>query len=111
MSGKQEELRIVVIGSKTLGRNELIQPQLQMRSGALYQVVPYPGNAELFVNSVLWLSGYENMIAVSAKSNAALRIRDIQPAVLTTLRWGVLWGGAPAAALIAGAVVYAIRRR
>ncbi len=111
VSGKQEELRIVVIGSKTLGRNELIQPQLQMRSGALYQVVPYPGNAELFVNSVLWLSGYENMIAVSAKSNAALRIRDIQPAVLTTLRWGVLWGGAPAAALIAGAVVYAIRRR
>jgi hypothetical protein len=77
----------------------------------ILQVPAYPGNGELFVNSVLWLAGYENMIAVSSKSGVALRIKDMSPGQLWGIRWGVLWVGGPLGALLLGTVVWLVRRK
>lgn len=112
INGKNVTQRMVVIGSKTFAFTELVERAARVRyNDRLYEIAAFPGNAELFVNSTRWLAGYENMIAVSSKSSVALRIRDISPGALAWIRWGVLFAGAPTAALIAGLVVWAFRRR
>lgn len=69
-----------------------------------------PGNPELFINSLRWVSGYQNMIAVGAKSGVALRIKNISPGLLAFIDWGVIWVGVPLLVLVSGIVVYAFRR-
>ena len=111
-AGKDNAQRIVVIASRNIGANTIVNtPDVRQndRGGVeLYYV--NPGNAELLTNSVLWLGGYKNMIAVSAKSAAAARIRDIAPAMMTFLRW-MLFIGIPLLALVLGGIVYLFRRR
>jgi hypothetical protein len=108
---KDKEQRVVVVGSSALPSNKMLEEQL-MRSGNQLAVgVAYPGNGEFFRNSVLWLSGYENMIAVSSKASVAMRIRDISPGTLAGIRWGILFAGAPLAALVLGGIVWVCRRR
>ncbi|HVS71049.1 MAG TPA: hypothetical protein VHQ47_07330 [Phycisphaerae bacterium] len=108
---KDKEQRLVVIGSSTIGSDRLVNRTSLAQVGN--EVVPYylyPGNAELVDNSVLWLAGYENMIAVSAKSGVAMRIGQISPGLMTFMHWVIyLW--IPVLALIAGGVVWAVRRR
>jgi hypothetical protein len=108
---KDKEQRVVVVGSSALPSNQMLEERL-MRSGNQLAVgVAYPGNGEFFRNSVLWLSGYENMISVSSKASVAMRIRDISPGTLAGIRWGILFAGAPLAALVVGGLVWFWRRR
>ncbi|MCL2647156.1 MAG: GldG family protein [Phycisphaerales bacterium] len=110
--GGGKESRIVVIGSKFFAMNPTQdEVQLVWTGREVQRILRYPGNQELFRNSVLWLAGYENMIAVSAKANAALRIGDISPGTLTAIRWGVLFLGVPFATLVIGGIVWFIRRK
>lgn len=71
----------------------------------------YPANAELFVNSVYWLAGLDELIAASPRTQD---IRRIDPALragtLNTVRW-VLLGGLPVAVVAAGMGVWLVRRR
>jgi len=69
----------------------------------------FPGNAELFVNSVLWVSGSEHLITVSPEALQARRIGD-PGAWMLPLQIGLI-GGLPVVVLVAGIVVYLIRRR
>ncbi|MCX5682606.1 MAG: Gldg family protein [Planctomycetota bacterium] len=69
----------------------------------------FPGNAELLVNSVLWVAGTEHLITVSPETLQARRIGD--PGSWTTPVQLLTWLGIPAAALLAGIIVYAVRRR
>ncbi|HVX86052.1 MAG TPA: hypothetical protein VH253_14815 [Phycisphaerae bacterium] len=108
---KAKEQRLVVIGSSTLGADRLVNQQGLARVGnEVMQIYVYPGNAELVDNSVLWLAGYENMIAVSAKAGVAMRIGPIGPGTMTFMHW-MIYLGIPALALLAGGVVWAVRRR
>ena len=70
----------------------------------------FPGNAELFVNSVYWLSGLEDMIAASARTQDIRRVGDISPTGMLTLRWAMLLG-MPLVVGLAGLGVWMIRRR
>jgi len=69
----------------------------------------FPGNAELLVNSILWAAGTEHLITVSPETMQARRIGD--PGAWTVPVQVLTWLGIPAAALAAGIIVYAVRRR
>lgn len=108
---KETQQRVVVIGSKLFAADYfLTAAQPRIVGNTLVRDPLFPGNAELMRNTVLWLAGYENMISVSSKAMQAARIRDISPAQLALVRWGVL-GGAPIAALVLGAAIYMFRRK
>jgi hypothetical protein len=79
-------------------------PQL----GAVYGVA-YPGNAELFINSTLWLLDLDQLIAPSGTQEIR-RVDDISDKNLITLRW-VLLAGMPLLALAAGIGVWFVRRK
>ena len=69
----------------------------------------FPGNAELLVNSVLWVAGTEHLITVSPETLQARRIGD--PGAWTVAVQVLTWLGIPALALAAGILVYVVRRR
>jgi len=69
----------------------------------------FPGNAELFVNSVLWVAGTEHLITVSPETVQARRIGD--PGAWTVPIQIFTWIGIPALGVAAGIIVYAVRRR
>lgn len=74
------------------------------------QFIPrFPGNSELFMNQVFWLSKMDTMIAISPASMTVSRIAPMSDR--TRLIWGVvLIGVLPLVVLVSGIVV-AMRRR
>jgi hypothetical protein len=109
---KDADQRVVVLSSRMLGCNYMMESidQTQDENGHIGLVLANPGNGELVLNSVLWLAGYKNMIAVGSKASAAIRIKSISPPVLATIRT-FLYAGIPFMALILGGVVWLFRRR
>ncbi len=103
--------RIVVIGNRIFLVSQLLQEQaMDMQSGRI--LYRFPGNAELFINSVSWLSGYENMIAVSPQANIAQRIKSMGDPDKGELP--IRLGGfilPPLLAVAIGAIIYVVRRR
>lgn len=69
----------------------------------------YPANAELFVNSVYWLSGLDHMIAASARTQRVPRIGAISDNTRTAYQVGLLLG-LPGLVLATGLTVYLVRR-
>jgi hypothetical protein len=69
----------------------------------------FPGNAELMVNSVLWVAGTEHLITVSPETLEARRIGD--PGAWSLPIQILMVVGIPAAVLAAGVIVYLVRRR
>ncbi len=109
---KDAEQRVIVLSSHMLGCNTMMEAidQAQDDNGRTTLYLANPGNGELVLNSVLWLAGYKNMIAVGSKASAAVRIHAISPAMLTLIRT-FLYAGIPFMALILGGVVWLFRRR
>ncbi len=70
----------------------------------------FPANAELFVNSVYWLAGLEELIAASPRSQDIRRIEPMEPSTYNALRIALL-AGVPAAAFVAGIAMWLVRRR
>ena len=70
----------------------------------------FPANAELFVNGVYWLSGLEELIAASPRSQDIRRISAIEPEKLKAIRLSTATI-LPLLALAAGVAVWAVRRR
>jgi hypothetical protein len=68
----------------------------------------FPGNAEVFVNACLWVSGSEHLIAVSPEALEARRIGDLGGWQLPVQI--LIIAGLPALVLAAGLLVYIIRR-
>jgi hypothetical protein len=107
-----DEQRVVVIGNITFAMDGLVNAaDVDFGTGQATSNSLLPGNLELFVNSIMWLAHDENHIAVSAKAGTARRISDISPNTLFFLNWGLLYLGLPALALIAGSLVFTMRRR
>jgi len=69
----------------------------------------FPGNAELFLNSLLWVAGTEHLITVSPEALQARRIGDLGDWSLALEI--LIIGGLPAIVLAAGVVVWLVRRR
>ena len=70
----------------------------------------FPANSELFVNSVYWLAGLEDLIAASPRSQDVPRIKPMSEGALW---WNqvILLVGMPLAALVLGLAVWWTRRR
>lgn len=75
----------------------------------LTRVTPFPGNHELFVNSVLWLAGMDEMIAASSRSQDVARIAAISTGGMRALKVTLLLG-MPIGVFIIGAGVWWSRR-
>jgi hypothetical protein len=69
----------------------------------------FPGNAELFTNSVLWVAGMDHLISISPEALQARRLGELGAAELP-LRVLII-GGLPALVLFVGIIVYVVRRR
>jgi hypothetical protein len=99
--------RLVVIGSLQFAINTFINfPDLRFQR----PVARFPGNAELFCNSVLWLSKMEPMLAISPAAMEVSRIREISPGALQFWRVGVLLIALPGMVILAGILMYFARR-
>jgi hypothetical protein len=106
-----DEKRVVVVGNVSFAHTALVQAaDIVQRPNGLMRVSVLPGNSELFVNAVMWLAKDENRIAISANAGSASRIK-VAPATKRTIDWTILYTGLPLLALIAGAMVWKIRRR
>ena len=102
--------RIVVIGNATFVANGLLElPDPRMARSKL-DVARFPGNGELFTNSIFWLAKMDNLIALSPAAMDTSRIRPIPAGVLNFWRVGVLLIGLPLLSLVAGLGVYQWRK-
>jgi len=70
----------------------------------------FPGNSELFVNSVYWLSGLDELIAASPRTQDIRRIGAMSDTAAQAYQWSLL-AGMPAAVLLIGMGVWLVRRR
>ena len=81
----------------------------QDRVGQYPRDALFPGNAEIFVNSLLWITGKDQLVTVSPEVLRARRLGDIGT-------WGtplriLMVAGVPAGVALVGLVVFLIRRR
>lgn len=113
VAGESKSNRIIVIADPMWATDEITtnaDPYLQMPGLADYAGAAYPGNSELFVNSMYWLARLDRFIATSARSQDRPRIQNISERSLTTLYWAVIVGF-PALTALTGVGVWAVRRR
>lgn len=105
--------RLVMIGDRewatdyvtTNADTQLRLPNLADQLGSAF-----PANAELFVNSTLWLAGLDDIIAASARTQDIRRIRPISEGADKALRIGLI-AGMPLASLALGIGVWMVRRK
>jgi hypothetical protein len=109
--GSSDEQRVGVLGAKMLGSDFFVKLTAEAitANGQRVRFPRFPGNAELMKNTVLWLSGYENMIAVSAKANRPASIGAVTPSNWWTVFALIVL--APVVVLLAGWLVWAARHR
>lgn len=102
--------RLVALGSMysfTDQINTMPDPELQARG---YLTPRFPGNAELVVDAVFWLSHNDTMLEISPQALEVSRIRDMSEVELAVVRWGILVGLIPGLVLLCGVIVYVKRR-
>ena len=102
--------RVVVIASPYFIFNTTlneVDPDLA-RKGMF--VPRFPGNLELFANSIFWLAHQESMIAISPSAMQVSRIADMSDATLNSWRVGLLLLGLPGLVIVAGCLVFVARR-
>ncbi len=88
----------------------LVRRLMNAATGQVYEQMQLPGNAELFVNSVYWLAGRDELIATSARSQDVRRMQNISPAAKTVVGW-VLLAGLPFGCIVTGLCVGLLRRK
>ncbi len=102
--------RVVALGSLQFVTNQILNvrdPELAQRGIFISR---FPGNAELFLNSIFWLGKMEPMLAISPAAMEVSRLEPISDGMLRFWRIGVLLVGLPALVVVAGAIVYVKRR-
>ncbi|HZL38393.1 MAG TPA: Gldg family protein [Tepidisphaeraceae bacterium] len=102
--------KLVVFGGNQWMFNPILEiPDPKMEKQRL-NVARFPGNGELFANSVFWLAGEDKMIALSPSAMDTPRIAAMGPGALNFWRLGIFIIGLPLAALLCGLFVYQTRR-
>jgi hypothetical protein len=102
--------KLVVIGSRDWATTSIVRFPDQRLQKQRLEVARFPGNGELFTNSVFWLANQESMIALSPSAMDTSRIAAMSPGALTFWRVGIFLVGLPVAALLCGLFVYQSRR-
>ena len=108
---KKEGGRVVVIGSgEFITDGMLMIPDPKLAEEQRILVPRFPGNAELFMNSVFYLAKMEPMIAISPAAMEVNRIGDMSTATLNFWRVGIFLIGLPGLVVIGGVFMYLSRR-
>jgi len=107
---KKGKGKLVVIGCSQFATNLMLTIPDQKLARQKVEVARFPGNGELFTNSIFWLANQEKMIALSPSALDTPRIRPMAPEMLAFWRVGVLLIGLPALALAAGFIVWRSRQ-
>lgn len=108
---KKDKGRLVVIGAMSFANNMLLTlPDQNVYERTGREVARFPGNGELFTNSVFWLARMEKMIALSPSALDTPRIQPMSSTMLGFWRIGVLLIGLPLLAVISGLLVWQARR-
>lgn len=107
--------RVVVVTDPIWAANRVAHnADAELREQGMYFAdrlgAAYPANSELFVNSVEWLAGLENLIAASPRSQDIRRIGAISPTALFWIKL-TLVAGTPIITIVAGIGVWLVRRR
>jgi len=102
--------KAVVVSSFEFAKDQWATAQAMLERGRYRIREPFPGNAELLLNAIFWLNDNENQIGAGPRSGSARRIGHIGASALTGWRW-TAWAVWPFMALVAGTVVWFIRRR
>jgi hypothetical protein len=103
--------RLVVIGCSRFPYNFLIgMPDQKVYDRTGREVARFPGNGELFTNSIFWLAKMDKMIALSPSALDTPRIQPISRTMLAFWRVGVLLIGLPLLALVSGLLVWQARK-
>lgn len=104
--------RIVVIGSENFVSDDVLQiGQLVMVGSRIGTAQSFPGNTDLFLNSLHWLSGNTARISVGPSSGDVPRLRDLKDQATANVWKTILVGVWPGLALVAGGFVWMMRRR
>ena len=108
-AAERDDGRLVVFGDPVWASDEVTQFGPQGLPAEIFGAA-FPGNAELFVNSVYWLLDLDQLIAASARTQDIRRIGAITETGLVTLRW-VLLAGMPLIIVGTGVGVWMVRQR
>jgi hypothetical protein len=98
--------RLVVYGNLTFASNDMFRFRDPKNPGGLR----FPGNGELFINTVYWLAKMDSMIAISPTALEVPRVSPMSDATRDFWRYGFMIITLPALALAAGTMVYLKRR-
>ncbi len=102
--------RLVVFGAASMISNNIVNfPDQELRKRGIL-AARFPGNGEVFMNSLFWLSHQEPMIAISPAAMDISRIGEMSNGAQRFWRVGVLLIGLPGAVILAGALVFLARR-
>lgn len=110
---QSKENRIIAFGDREWATDYITanaDAQLRLPNLADQLGAAFPANAELFVNSTLWLAGLDDIIAASARTQDIRRIGPISEGADKALRVALI-AGMPVAALILGIGVWLVRRK
>jgi hypothetical protein len=113
IAAERDDQRLVVFADSQLASNNMItQQQLLMTDRGLEPIerVVNPGNAELFVNSVFWLAGVDELIGAGARSQDVRRVGVVGDDQRVAV-WWVLLAALPGLCLLGGGAVWLFRRR
>lgn len=112
-AAKKGDQRVVVVADPIWATDDITSVAAVAMGASMAELSLYarfPGNAELFVNSIYWLAGMDDLIAPGAKAQETRRLAEIGDTALSAYRW-LLGLGLPAACLVAGVAVWFVRRR
>jgi hypothetical protein len=102
--------RLVAIGSPLFIFDRFLnEPDPDLLKRGIF-VARFPGNADLFMNSIFWLAKQETMIAISPSALEVDRIASMTPAAMAFWHWGVLIFGLPTLVILSGVWMYFVRR-
>lgn len=103
--------RLVVFGGMEFASDDRLQiPDMEVLRTQGRLVPRYPGNAELFMNSMYWLTKMDTMIAISPTALETPRVAPMSDGLVRFWHWGVLMTAMPLLVLVAGTFVYLKRR-
>ncbi len=109
-SAEKAPQRIVVFADRLFatdrfGSEEFADP-VTKRS---VQITRFPANHELFINSVYWLTGLDELIAAGARTQDVRRVGAMSTGEVKSLQWTLMLG-MPLGTLIIGVAVWFTRR-
>jgi hypothetical protein len=102
--------RLVVLATGKFADNQWLELTAQAVDPSAPPALLFPGNGELFTNSIFWAAHQDTLIDISPAAMDVGRISDMSPHQLTFWRVGVLLIGLPGLVLLTGAGVYLKRR-